>query len=169
MEKIQSHLNENGIVSVISKDEEHGLYELTVNFQVNGLSCSCKVNMDLIKSAEYRNLYKIHEELESFKPPYLVLSNGEKVKIENEAKFLEYLFQKGKKGIMIQRYKGLGEMAPQQLWETTLDPEVRYLLKVSVQDAVEADRIFTALMGGDVELRRDFIEENALETRNLDI
>jgi len=169
LENIQNLLNEKGIISVLSEDEEYGLYELAVNFQVNGMNVSCSVNIDLVKSVEYRNLFKIHKDLEKFKPPFQVLSDSEKVKIENESKLLEYLFQKGKKGIVIQRYKGLGEMAPQQLWETTMDPEVRYLLQVSVQDAVEADKIFTILMGSEVEPRRVFIEENALEAQNLDI
>ena len=169
LENIQNLLNEKGIISVLSEDEEYGLYELAVNFQVNGMNVSCSVNIDLVKSVEYRNLFKIHKDLEKFKPPFQVLSDSEKVKIENESKLLEYLFQKGKKGIVIQRYKGLGEMAPQQLWETTMDPEVRYLLQVSVQDAVEADNVFTILMGSEVEPRRVFIEENALGAQNLDI
>ena len=169
MENIQSLLNEKGIVSVVSKDEEHGLYELSVNFQVNGMSLSCKVNLDLITSAEYQNLNKIHKDLEGIKAPFYVLGNSDKVKIDNESKLLEYLFEHGKKGIVIQRYKGLGEMAPKQLWETTMDPEIRYLLQVSIQDAVEADKIFTILMGGEVEPRRNFIEVNALEAQNLDI
>ncbi|TET71940.1 MAG: DNA topoisomerase (ATP-hydrolyzing) subunit B [Candidatus Aminicenantes bacterium] len=169
LENIQNLLNEKGIISVLSEDEEYGLYELAVNFQVNGMNVSCSVNIDLVKSVEYRNLFKIHKDLEKYKPPFQVLSDSEKVKIENESKLLEYLFQRGKKGIVIQRYKGLGEMAPQQLWETTMDPEVRYLLQVSVQDAVEADKIFTILMGSEVEPRRVFIEENALEAQNLDI
>jgi DNA gyrase subunit B len=169
LEDIQSLLNEKGIVSVVSKDEEHGLYELSVNFQVNGMSVACKVNLGLITSAEYQNLNKIHKDLEGIKAPFHVLGNSDKVKIDNESKLLEYLFDHGKKGIVIQRYKGLGEMAPQQLWETTMDPEVRYLLQVSIQDAVEADKIFTILMGGEVEPRRNFIEDNALEAQNLDI
>ncbi len=169
LEKIQSLLTEKGITSDLSLDEEHGLHELVVNFQINGMNVSCKVNYDLITSAEYRNLCKIHKELENFRTPFHVLSNSEKVKIENEAKLLDFLFQRAKKGVAIQRYKGLGEMAPQQLWETTMDPEERYLLKVTIQDAVEADKIFTILMGEEVESRRNFIEENALETQNLDI
>jgi DNA gyrase subunit B len=169
IENIQNLLSEKGITSVVSKDEEHGLYELSVNFQVNGMSLSCKVNMDLITSAEYQNLNKIHKDLEGIKAPFHVLSNSDKVKIDNENKLLEYLFEHGKKGIVIQRYKGLGEMAPVQLWETTMDPEVRYLLRVSIQDAVEADKIFTILMGGEVEPRRNFIEVNALQAQNLDI
>jgi len=169
LENIQDLLNEKGIISVVRKDEEHGMYELSVNFQVNGMSVSCKVNLDLIISAEYQNLNKVHKDLEGIKAPFHVLSDSDKVKIDNESKLLEYLFEHGKKGLVIQRYKGLGEMAPQQLWETTMDPEVRYLLQVSVQDAVEADKIFTILMGGEVESRRIFIEENALEAQNLDI
>ena len=169
LEKIQSLLTEKGITSDLSLDEEHGLHELAVNFQINGMNVSCKVNSDLITSAEYRNLCKIHKELENFRTPFHVLSNSEEVKIENEAKLLDFLFQRAKKGVVIQRYKGLGEMAPQQLWETTMDPEERYLLKVTIQDAVEADKIFTILMGEEVESRRNFIEENALEAQNLDI
>ncbi len=169
LEKIQTLLTEKGITSVLSMDEEHGLHELAVDFQINGMNVSCKVNSDLITSAEYRNLCKIHKELESFRTPFQVLSDSEKVKIENEAKLLDFLFQKGKKGVVIQRYKGLGEMTPQQLWETTMDPEERYLLKVSIQDAVEAEEIFTVLMGEEVESRRNFIEQNALEAQNLDI
>ncbi len=169
LEKIQSLLTEKGITSVLSMDEEHGLHELAVNFQINGMNVSCMVNSDLISSAEYRNLCKIHKELEKFRTPFHVLSDSEKVKVENEAKLLDLLFQKGKKGVVIQRYKGLGEMTPQQLWETTMNPEERYLLKVSIQDAVEADKVFTILMGEEVESRRNFIEENALEAQNLDI
>ena len=169
MKKIQSLLKEKDIASDLSMDEEHGLYELVVNFKINGMKVSCWVNWDLIQSVEYRNLHKIHRELEDFNPPFHVLSDSERIKIDNEAKLLDYLFEKGKKGIVIQRYKGLGEMAPKQLWETTMDPEVRYLLQVSIQDAVEADKVFSILMGEEVEPRRNFIEKNALEAQNLDI
>ncbi|MFB0565648.1 MAG: DNA topoisomerase (ATP-hydrolyzing) subunit B [Candidatus Aminicenantaceae bacterium] len=169
MEKIQNFLTEKGIVSFLSKDEEHGVYELSFNFQINGMNISSKVNWDLISSVEYRSLYKIHKDLEQYKPPFHVQSNSEKIKIENESKLLEYLFRNGKKGIVIQRYKGLGEMTPQQLWETTMNSETRSLLQVSIQDAVEADKVFTILMGGEVEPRKHFIEKNALEAQNLDI
>ncbi len=169
MEKIKSLLAEKGIHSDLNRDEEHGLYELDVDFSLNGMKVSCKVNLDLIQSPEYRNLSRIHKELEEFRPPFHVISNSERIKIDNEAKLLDFLFHNGKKGIGIQRYKGLGEMAPQQLWETTMDPERRHILQVSVQDAVEADKVFSILMGEEVEPRRNFIEQNALEAQNLDI
>ncbi|MFP4082789.1 MAG: DNA topoisomerase (ATP-hydrolyzing) subunit B [Candidatus Aminicenantes bacterium] len=169
MEKIQNLLTDKGIISVLSSDEEHGLYELAVDFQVNGMNVSCKVNLDLIQSVEYQNLFKIQKELDAFKPPFTIISDSQKMKIENEAKLLEYLFQNGKKGIVIQRYKGLGEMTPHQLWETTMNPDERFLIQVSIQDAVEADKVFTILMGGEVESRRNFIESNAQEVQNLDI
>ena len=82
---------------------------------------------------------------------------------------LDFMISFGKKGMYIQRYKGLGEMNPEQLWETTLDPKVRTLKKVKVEDIVESDGIFTILMGDNVEPRRNFIEENALRVKNLDV
>jgi len=169
MEKIKNILSEKEIDSSLKTDEEHGLYELEVKFRVDGMSISCKVNMDLITSVEYRNLYKIHMDLANYRPPFQVISDSEKVKIDNEAKLLDFLFHKAKKGIVIQRYKGLGEMAPQQLWDTTMNPESRNLLQVSIQDTVEAGKVFPLLMGAEVESRREFIEKNALKVQNLDI
>jgi DNA gyrase subunit B len=172
VEKVLKLIVEKGFTAKLSRDEEYGVFEIEFGYQLNGLSASGKIGMDLVTSAEYKNLYRIARELEEVKGPYAVLTNGdgaEKQVLENENKLLDYLFERGKKGISIQRYKGLGEMTPVQLWETTMDPEHRSLLKVSVVDAAAADRIFSVLMGDEVEERRKFIETNALEALNLDV
>jgi DNA gyrase subunit B len=88
---------------------------------------------------------------------------------EDKEPLLQYLIEEGKRGVAVQRYKGLGEMNPHQLWNTTMNPEKRTLLKVRVEDAVDSDEIFTVLMGEEVEPRRDFIQNNALEVSTLDI
>ncbi len=168
-EQLVADLEKQGIDVKLSRDEEQGLFVLSITFPVNGMTVTSRVDKDLVTSSRYQGLYKVCKELEDFKPPFQIISNGESVKLKSEAKLLEYLSQKGKKGINIQRYKGLGEMTPKQLWETTMDPEKRSLVQVSIQDAVEADKIFTILMGDEVEPRRNFIEQNALKAKNLDI
>jgi len=105
-------------------------------------------------------------------PPFDVISieSGKSSGLFQEMRLLlRHLIEEGKKGISMQRYKGLGEMNPEQLWETTMNPDKRILLQVGIEDAVEADAIFTILMGDEVEPRRDFIQNNALEVSTLDI
>jgi DNA gyrase subunit B len=101
--------------------------------------------------------------------PFTLIVDEEEQVVEFRRALLEAVLGRGRKGTEIQRYKGLGEMNPEQLWETTMDPKTRTLLQVRVEDAVEADEIFTILMGDQVEPRREFIERNALNVKNLDI
>lgn len=169
MKRLQSLIGAKNLETALTKDEEYDTWELSVTFAINGMSITCMVNLSLVDSIEYKNLFKIVQELEEFRPPYEVLSDGETVVVENETKLLDYLHEKGKRGVSIQRYKGLGEMAPEQLWETTMNPQNRALLKVSITDAVAADEVFSILMGDEVDRRREFIESNALMAQNLDI
>jgi DNA gyrase subunit B len=172
MEKVRRLVAEKGFRTELKRNEEYDVYEVEFSFQVNGLAVGGTIGMDLVSSAEFQSFARIYHELEPYQGPYVVLTNGhgaEEAVLDNENKLLDYLFEKGKKGINIQRYKGLGEMTPEQLWETTMDPERRSLLKISIIDAAEVDRIFTVLMGEEIEERKKFIEENALEAVNLDI
>jgi DNA gyrase subunit B len=171
MKRVQALIQakDRDLVTELTMDEEYECYELGIKYQINGVSINCKIDMALVDSPEYKNLFKIYKELESFNPPYEILGNGEALTLENETKLIDYLHEKGKKGVTIQRYKGLGEMTPEQLWETTMNPHQRALLKVSIQDAVDADETFSVLMGDEVDRRRDFIESNAMMVTNLDI
>ncbi len=134
---------------------------------------SVKIGRGLIHSPEFQMCLILSKKIFPFDhPPFSVFNadkNDDSVIIENKKELLNFMIEDGKKGISIQRYKGLGEMNPSQLWETTMNPEKRILLKVKVEDAVEADAIFTLLMGDVVEPRREFIQNNALEVSTLDI
>ncbi|MDD8020522.1 MAG: DNA topoisomerase (ATP-hydrolyzing) subunit B [Acidobacteriota bacterium] len=169
MKRLQGMISGLGLQTDLIHDDEYDAYEIIASYQINGMTSRTRINFDLLNSIEYKNLFRTIKELEEIKPPYEVVNSSESVTLENENKLLDYLFEKGKKGVTVQRYKGLGEMTAQQLWETTMDPEKRSLLKVSIQDAVEADEVFSILMGEEVERRKAFIEENALLAQNLDI
>lgn len=154
----------------IVKDEEHNLFELNVTYVHNGHKIARRINWDLISSVEYKSLFTLQKELSQLQSsPVLVVSKGREKKLDSGEALLQYILAIGKEGLFIQRYKGLGEMNPGQLWETTMNPETRTLLQVTIEDAVEADEIFSVLMGDQIEERRRFIEDNALMARNLDI
>jgi DNA gyrase subunit B len=154
----------------LSRDEEHNLYEFEVQGANGGKELRSKVHWELIGSVEYRQLIQLFEEIQEMAPPpYLLMEKGKEVPIDQAESLLQSTTHLGKEGLSIQRYKGLGEMNPEQLWQTTMNPETRTLLKVKVEDAVEADETFSILMGDEVEQRRRFIEENALFVQNLDI
>ncbi|MBW2608774.1 MAG: DNA topoisomerase (ATP-hydrolyzing) subunit B [Deltaproteobacteria bacterium] len=164
-------LQDNGFsVNDVRQSEEDGFYEFTVtDTQNNGQTSSA--DWELISSPEIRQLMDISKKLKVFNNGgyRIARGDGEGKKIDDPRQLMTELMDNAKKGLSIQRYKGLGEMNPDQLWSTTMDPEKRTLLKVRVQDVVEADDIFTVLMGDKVEPRREFIQKNALEVTELDI
>jgi DNA gyrase subunit B len=128
--------------------------------------------LELLSSHEYHLLLQAYNKVQEncCDDRTLITTEGkEETTITNSKDLLEYFQTRARKGQYIQRYKGLGEMNPDQLWETTMDPEKRVLLQVKVEDAVEANEIFTVLMGDQVEPRREFIEKNAINVQNLDI
>jgi DNA gyrase subunit B len=167
---LQKRLRKSGFeVFDLSWDEEHNLYGFEVQ-ESNGKDLRSQVHWELVASVEYRHLYQIRQEIQEMAPPpYTLVEKGKNVTIDHEEGLLYSLNQLGREGLSIQRYKGLGEMNPEQLWETTMNPETRTLLRVKVEDAIEADEIFSILMGDEVEQRRQFIEENALYVQRLDI
>ena len=160
-------LEEIGYQHELIWDEEHDLHSLVI---IKNGSTKHTINWEFISSAEWQRLFQLYSEMAAFdKPPFLVGENGSVVSVASREELLEYILSLGKRNLTVQRYKGLGEMNPEQLWETTMNPESRTLLRVSIDDAVQTDAIFTILMGDAVEPRRKFIEENALNVRNLDI
>jgi len=128
--------------------------------------------LELLSSHEYRLLLQAYKQVENIckdQPASVTTEDGREESFDSRQELLDFFLDRARKGQYIQRYKGLGEMNPEQLWETTMDPEKRVLLQVKIEDAVEADEIFTVLMGDQVEPRREFIETNALNVSNLDI
>ncbi len=170
MENLFAKLQEAGFdVKDIQVEEEHGYYEFMITEILNG-GQSFLVNWELFFSPELKQVMSISHELVGINgATFKVGGDGQEKEIDNWGELLDALMERGKKGLNIQRYKGLGEMNPSQLWSTTMDPEKRTLLKVRVEDVVEADEIFSILMGDKVEPRREFIQTNALEVTELDI
>jgi DNA gyrase subunit B len=128
------------------------------------------VNIELAHQPEYRRFRLLSKQIAKFnQPPFLVTRDENKDTIANWRDLLEHVKMEGKRDASVQRYKGLGEMNAEQLADTTMNPEKRTLLVVKLEDLVATDQIFTTLMGEDVESRRKFIEENALDVKNLDV
>ena len=167
LEAIAQQLKAEGFKTALKLDEEHNLYTLT--FSTPALA-ERTIDWDLVSSADYKRLLELHRRVHPWdNPPFVLSADGDKVSIEDRRELLEHVMAAGKKSFTVQRFKGLGEMNPGQLWQTTMDAEQRTLLQVRVEDQVEADSIFTVLMGDVVEPRRQFIEENALDVKHLDI
>jgi DNA gyrase subunit B len=136
----------------------------------NGTGKRITINTEFLSQYEFRQMAKAYEQLSAFGlPPYRVKHGEETTSFGSVDALLEQIYKLAEKGLSIQRYKGLGEMNPEQLWETTMNPETRRLLQVTIEDAVGAEELFTILMGDQVEPRRVFIQDNALDVKNLDI
>jgi len=156
--------------STIEFEEEHGLNNININYTFNGLDCKTVIDWDYLTGPLFSEVNEAHEKIqEQVKPPYLVFFGEEKVVFSSQDELAEGLFERIKKGIYIQRYKGLGEMNPNQLWETTMNPENRTLLQVNINDFQECEQIFDTLMGIDANKRKEFILNNALNVKNLDV
>jgi DNA gyrase subunit B len=158
------------VVLKLAPDGEHGGYKIEAPVRPAGIRRATVIDFPFLDSPEFGDLTALHLELSVLgPPPYRLQAGGDAVEFGRMEDLGERINELGKKGLQIQRYKGLGEMNPEQLWETTMDPARRTLLQVRVEDAFEADRLFSTLMGDLVEPRRDFIARNALNVRNLDV
>jgi DNA gyrase subunit B len=166
--KIDKALRKAGFDAQLGRDEEHGLYEIEIaRTSGNG---RVMIDWELATHVEFQRAAELYRDLPDLQtPPFVIGEGAAAVELSSAVALLDHVLAAAKRDIHIQRYKGLGEMNPEQLWETTMDPDKRVLLQVRVDDAVETDEIFTILMGDKVEPRRRFIEDNALEVRNLDV
>jgi DNA gyrase subunit B len=184
----ESFKNENALVSIakrtgtalgdsfadfnIEPDQDHGGYKLVFNLKKSGQPFTSCLNREIFRTPQFSDIRSLLGQISIMgEAPYHDLGEDASapVVLESAKALVDHITNLGKKGLSVQRYKGLGEMNPEQLWETTMNPEKRTLLQVGVEDAVLADEIFTTLMGDQVEPRRDFIYQNALYVSNLDI
>jgi DNA gyrase subunit B len=154
----------------VRRDQERGIYYPVLRLTAHGVDYETPYQLDFFSSSEYRSLTALGQALSGLLEDGGFVKRGERrLETESFEEALTWLMAEARKGYNIQRYKGLGEMNPEQLWETTMDPDARRLLRVTIEDAIAADQMFTTLMGDVVEPRRAFIETNALNVANLDV
>jgi len=151
-------------------DEEHQSNKVICRVHSNGVAHQLAITHELVGSADFRELQKLTPAAIGLgRPPYKLKAKNQETQVRTTEELVKTILDMGKQGLSIQRYKGLGEMNPGQLWETTMNPEGRTLLRVTLEDLTGVDEIFTILMGDEVEPRRNFIQTHALEVRNLDV
>ncbi|MBI4041604.1 MAG: DNA topoisomerase (ATP-hydrolyzing) subunit B [Deltaproteobacteria bacterium] len=159
-----------GFAFSVLKDEEHTGFKVQISTTKGGIKREFEITHLFLTSPELEDLRKLAKGFDCLgESPWEIEFESQSLHAEQLENLIQAVFTVSKNGVYIQRYKGLGEMNPQQLWETTMDPVARTLLQVRVEDAIEADNIFALLMGEEVEQRREFIEQNALRVKNLDI
>jgi len=167
LKAVQDALKAAGIAAELKHDEEHSAWMACYFDSTHAERC---INVELAAQPEYRRLRSLAKQTARHnRPPFAVIKDSTRVVQENWRELLEYIKKEGERDVSVQRYKGLGEMNAGQLWETTMNAETRTLLRVRLEDVVECEEIFSTLMGEDVEARRKFIEDNALDVRNLDV
>jgi DNA gyrase subunit B len=160
-------LKADKVDTAISREEEHSTWRVTFKDPTNAERA---IDIELATQPEYKRLRAGARAAAKFnRPPFVVIKEAHRDELPGWRELLAHVKIEGTREVNVQRYKGLGEMNAEQLWSTTMNIETRTLLKVSLEDLVQADLIFTTLMGEDVESRRKFIEENALDVRNLDV
>ena len=168
MQKLSNAVEKAGYSDAeLIPDEEHGLWEIETETRTGN---KIAIDWNFASYVEFQKAIELYKSLEEeLSGPFVAGENGTSEEVPTREALLEKVLAAAKKDLTIQRYKGLGEMNPEQLWETTMNPDKRTLLQVRIDDAVETDEIFTVLMGDAVEPRRKFIEDNALDVRNLDV
>lgn len=173
-EKLQSRFvdpkgNDSRVVLEVVEDNERHIYLPAIKVINHSIPTEYVLGHDFFESHVYKNICSLGERLQDLVEEGAYIQRGErKSPVSSFEDVLAWLMNEARRGYSIQRYKGLGEMNPEQLWETTMDPDARRMLRVTIEDAVAADQIFTTLMGDEVEPRREFIENNALLVENLD-
>jgi DNA gyrase subunit B len=167
---LNAHISAEDLALELMHDSKNDGWMIKITRKLHGNVMVSVLDQDFLNSSDYRELAKTSGMLRGLLGAGAFVRRGETVRPVSEfAQALDWLLADAKKGMAIQRYKGLGEMNAEQLWDTTMDPTVRRLLKVRIEDAIGADDVFTTLMGDDVEPRRAFIESNALIARNIDV
>jgi DNA gyrase subunit B len=174
-EKLREYLSKRypdifPIELTVGWESEHGAGRIEIVPRPGANARRSVVDWELVGSPEYQEAWSIDQDLRSIgAPPYRARAGNNEDVVESGEALIDFLDQRGKNGVRIKRFKGLGEMNAEELWETTMNPDARTLLQVRIDDAVKTDELFTILMGDQVEPRRQFIEQNALQVKNLDI